>query len=574
MTIDITPVDDPQEEGNESLTLTLQSGSGYQVGTPASGTITIVDNDSSVTPFDTTDDGLGTITAQGEIGVFQGKGKAFDNDPVSKWLDFANQDPSTRSSWIQYQYANGDRYVLSSYTITSGNDNPPRDPRDWTLSGSNDGVTFVPLDTRTNEVFSGRTQKRTFTFTGGSGYNIYRLDINSVANPANANSVQIGEIELIGVPQGAVGTPSVTLFADDPTAGEGTPADPGRFTVTRAGDLSGNLTVNYAISGTASSGDYTQTLSGTVTIPDQSAAVTIDITPVDDPQEEGNESLTLTLQSGSGYQVGTPASGTITIVDNDSSVTPFDTTDDGLGTITAQGEIGVFQGKGKAFDNDPISKWLDFANQDPSTRSSWIQYQYANGDRYVLSSYTITSGNDNPPRDPRDWTLSGSNDGVTFVPLDTRTNEVFSGRTQKRTFTFTGGSGYNIYRLDINSVANPANANSVQIGEIELIGVPDSTQSPVAAAVSEILFIAGEPAAIPGVTTSYSLYDVNRDRRVSALDALIVINRLAIQQEFSIAAIESDSPVSQQVLPADAHDVSQDGMVTALDAVLIINSLF
>ena len=66
-------------------------------------------------------------------------------------------------------------------------------------------------------------------------------------------------------------TLTVTLFADDPTAGEGTPADPGRFTVTRAGDLSGNLTVNYAISGTASSGDYTQTLSGTVTIPDQSA---------------------------------------------------------------------------------------------------------------------------------------------------------------------------------------------------------------------------------------------------------------------------------------------------------------
>ena len=475
---------------------------------------------SSVTPFDTTDDGLGTITAQGEIGVFQGKGKAFDNDPVSKWLDFANQDPSTRSSWIQYQYANGDRYVLSSYTITSGNDNPPRDPRDWTLSGSNDGVTFVPLDTRTNEVFSGRTQKRTFTFTGGSGYNIYRLDINSVANPANANSVQIGEIELIGVPQGAVGTPSVTLFADDPTAGEGTPADPGRFTVTRAGDLSGNLTVNYAISGTASSGDYTQTLSGTVTIPDQSAAVTIDITPVDDPQEEGNESLTLTLQSGSGYQVGTPASGTITIVDNDSSVTPFDTTDDGLGTITAQGEIGVFQGKGKAFDNDPISKWLDFANQDPSTRSSWIQYQYANGDRYVLSSYTITSGNDNPPRDPRDWTLSGSNDGVTFVPLDTRTNEVFSGRTQKRTFTFAGGSGYNIYRLDINSVANPANANSVQIGEIELIGVPQGA-GPIANDDSGTGFVTDEDTSLS--TANVLNNDIGQAISVSGFDTTATV---------------------------------------------------
>ncbi len=132
--------------------------------------------------------------------------------------------------------------------------------------------------------------------------------------------MQIGEIELIGVPGTTTGTtPTVTLSATDSSAAEGTPADPGRFTFVRSGDLAGNLTVNYAIGGSATGGDYAETLSGTVTILNQNASATIDITPTDDLQVEGNESLVLTLQGGAGYLIGTANSGTITIIDNDAS---------------------------------------------------------------------------------------------------------------------------------------------------------------------------------------------------------------------------------------------------------------
>ncbi len=613
-TISITAIDDLQDEGDETLVLTLQSGADYLIGSPDNGTITIVDNDESLTPFDTTDDGLGTITAQGEIGTFQGKQKAFDNILGSKWLDFANQDPSTRASWIQYRYANDQRYILTSYTITSGNDAPPRDPRDWTLWGSNDGVDFIPIDIRSGELFSGRIETREFTVANGAGYNIYRLEIHSVADPPSANSVQIGEIELIGVPGTAIGAaPTVTLSATDASAAEGSPADPGRFTFVRSGDLSGDLDVNYVISGSAADGDYLETLTGTVTILDQNPSVTIDITPFDDPQDEGDETLVLTLQSSADYLVGIPNRGTITIVDNDGPVTPYDTTDDGLGTITAQGEIGSFQGKEKAFDNSRGSKWLDLA-PDPSTRASWIQYQYANDQRYVLTSYTITSGDDNPPRDPRDWTLSGSNDGVTFIPIDILSGEFFSARTETREFTVANATAYNIYRLDIHSVANPPLANSVQIGEIELIGLPEVNNPPIAAAptaamvdavfssegglndapesgsnstvvpepsesfasavLSEITVGPGaelglETAAIP----SNSEFDVNRDGRVSALDALLVINQLVLQR----AALDSQTATavsSQQVDSQLDYDVNKDGFISALDAMWIINALF
>jgi hypothetical protein len=153
------------------------------------------------TPFDTTDDQLGTITAQGENGVGESRAKAFDNSSATKWLDFANANPSTRASWIQYQYANNGKFVVTQYTITSANDAPERDPRDWQLLGSNNGgQTWVTLDSRTNQTFSGRFVKNSYSVSNSTAYNIYRLNILSVANPGSANSVQLSEIELIGLP--------------------------------------------------------------------------------------------------------------------------------------------------------------------------------------------------------------------------------------------------------------------------------------------------------------------------------------------------------------------------------------
>ena len=155
------------------------------------------------------------------------------------------------------------------------------------------------------------------------------------------------------------------------------------------------------------------------------------------------------------------------------SQTPFDTTDDQLGTVTAQGENGAAEGMLKAFDNASSTKWLDFATANPTTRASWIQYQYASNARYVVTQYTITSANDAPERDPRDWQLLGSSDGgANWVTLDTRLGETFSDRFVKKSYSVDNTVAYKIYRLNITSVAGPGSANSVQLSEIELIGLP------------------------------------------------------------------------------------------------------
>ncbi len=110
--------------------------------------------------------------------------------------------------------------------------------------------------------------------------------------------------------------PTITIAATDPDAAEAS-LDPGVFTITRTGDTSADLTVNYAVSGTATSGtDYTA-LTGSVNIMTGSATATITVTPVDDAIVEGSETLVLTLNPGALYFVGAASSATVTITDND-----------------------------------------------------------------------------------------------------------------------------------------------------------------------------------------------------------------------------------------------------------------
>lgn len=66
------------------------------------------------------------------------------------------------SAWIQYQFPGTNAYRVDTYTLTSGNDAPGRDPRSWTLSGSNDGSTWTTVDTESSQTWTWRRQTRVF----------------------------------------------------------------------------------------------------------------------------------------------------------------------------------------------------------------------------------------------------------------------------------------------------------------------------------------------------------------------------------------------------------------------------
>ncbi|WP_137909689.1 beta strand repeat-containing protein, partial [Dolichospermum planctonicum] len=99
------------------------------------------------------------------------------------------------------------------------------------------------------------------------------------------------------------------------------------YTFTRTGITTNALTVNYSITGTADSSDYTGATPGTgktITFAAGASTATLTIDPTADTIVESDETVALTLVAGTGYTVGTTAAvtGTITIAnDNDSFTT-------------------------------------------------------------------------------------------------------------------------------------------------------------------------------------------------------------------------------------------------------------
>ena len=138
---------------------------------------------------DRTDQG-GIVTASSQIHERESKEMAFDNTTASKWLT-----KSTATGWIQFQFPNDQRYTITRYSIASANDESPRDPRNWTLYGSNDEENWFAVDVKTGESWTDRFQRREFVCSSPGKYNYYRLDIT--LNNGSTDLTGFSEMELL-----------------------------------------------------------------------------------------------------------------------------------------------------------------------------------------------------------------------------------------------------------------------------------------------------------------------------------------------------------------------------------------
>lgn len=128
------------------------------------------------------------------------------------------------------------------------------------------------------------------------------------------------------------GSPATATIVDNDTATAGAIAT----TPTAYEDGSGNglitvqvsrvnktptpITLNYTVSGSATSDSDFTTLSGSVQIPVDASSVAVDVTPLNDALAEGGETVILTLTGAdhSLVSIGGQSAATITIVDDDS----------------------------------------------------------------------------------------------------------------------------------------------------------------------------------------------------------------------------------------------------------------
>src|SRR5262249_19371896 len=129
------------------------------------------------------------ITASGENPPGEVKENLIDGSVETKWLTFAG------SGWVQFRFAQP--VTVDDHALTSANDVPTRDPRDWTLSGSPDGQNWTRLDTRTGQDWSDRFSAREFSFANNQPYRYYRLDIT--ANHGDVDT-QLSEVRLSAGP--------------------------------------------------------------------------------------------------------------------------------------------------------------------------------------------------------------------------------------------------------------------------------------------------------------------------------------------------------------------------------------
>jgi len=117
------------------------------------------------------------------------------------------------------------------------------------------------------------------------------------------------DVQVVPVPRVSV------VVADADGAEDAT--DTMSFTLTRTGDLTDALTVNYTMSGAAQNGADYAALPLTVEFPPGEPNVTVTVTPIDDAVAEFTESVVFNLATGSEYMLQSPTSATASILDNE-----------------------------------------------------------------------------------------------------------------------------------------------------------------------------------------------------------------------------------------------------------------
>jgi hypothetical protein len=344
--------------------------------------------------------------------------------------------------WLRYQMTRPT--IITSYDVTSGNDFPGRDPKNWTFEGSLDGYTWTVLDTRTNQTFANRFVTNPYTFGNTTPYLYYRLNIS--ANQEGKDATQLSELRVGGsLPSGTVpaATSSVVVASVSGTT----------------------ATVSWSpVSG--ADGYFVQRVG-------------------DDGQRLIEVSTTSTTFTDANLSPGTPyiyrvqaRNGALRAQPTVSNRVLVASAPTGLKDLTALSSLpptdqysttGI-EGVEQITDNSIATKYLTF------NAATWVQQRTATS--AVVTQYSLTSANDAPDRDPLSWTLEGSATGAagSWIALDTRTNQGFVNRQQTRVFTAnTGGGAYSYYRLNIT-----ANHGSgiTQLAEWRLFGASSAVLAP------------------------------------------------------------------------------------------------
>ncbi len=140
-------------------------------------------------------------------------------------------------------------------------------------------------------------------------------------------------------------------------------------------------------------------------------------------------------------------------------------------------------------DKNPSTKW--YVNLTTAASTLPISAVYPLTAPTVVTGYSLTSANDNSNRNPKAWTVYGSNtasaatnvDDASWVAIDSRTNQTFSNFHQRNFFTITTPGSYQYYLLKVTQL----NGETIrfQIADWTLLSWDGATASTLSTSVQD-----------------------------------------------------------------------------------------
>ncbi|MFM6247932.1 MAG: Calx-beta domain-containing protein, partial [Dolichospermum sp.] len=397
-------------EGTETATLTVLAGSGYTPGSlgnsgSAESKGNITPSSSATVSISDNEPPLNTITLNAaDTGWYNNTG--FHNPTNTNYIVGDNEIPNILyRNWFTFNLPTLTAPIISAQLKVKNWEYTSNDATETyqlqevttpvpTLTAGGSGLTAIYADLGDGAIYGSRDYSNgddngtstiilnaaaisALTAKSGQAFALGGLltTLDTIDNIEYvfgfSNSVVPADVQLIL--NTGTATPVVTVVATDADAGE--PTNNGLFTLTRTGDLSSALTVNIAMSGTATNGtDYT-TISTPVNFDAGSATATVNLNVIDDTLIEGTETAILTVLAGTGYTVGAAASATVNIADND------------LPIIDLSANQTVVEGLVA-----PQSVTYTVTLSSDSTETITVQYATSNNTATAGSDYTATNG--------------------------------------------------------------------------------------------------------------------------------------------------------------------------------------
>lgn len=289
------------------------------------------------------------------------------------------------------------------------------------------------------------------------------------------------------------------------------------YSVTRTGDTSESLTVNYTVSGTATSGTDYAGAGSSVTIAAGQSSASVTIMPTADSTVEVDETVILTITPDAGYELGTGLAATGTIL-NDDIANPhqgaLDVNDDGTANPFQDGVLIVRYMLGQRGPNLEDSRLIP--TDAMRTTSDQIVLHLG-----PLGTVLDANG---------DGTVNPFQDGVLIVRY------------------LLGQRGPNLEDSRLIPAGSTLTTSDQIVEYLDTL-MPASSGNAAAAF--------GRPQAIPAIEVSVSkpslAMDVNGDQTIDLADAKRVLE--------TVEMVELSS----------AGDVNRDGMISSVDALNIIN---